>query len=332
MPNELYMFTITAFNGKKSISHTSPAIARAIVAPTGRIFYSMAVSVAQEPHPVTQFFFTLPAPTTVIPRRGILVDFSSDKTFSSDVQSTFAYDRHVGSATRIQLFEPSPFLLDQQPQASYGQIIGESLSVALVLVTSGTTHLVSRSDFRRGWDVPWSNGRAVLRPATVYYARAYAVNSAGFGPMDADNTEYFVSHINPSELDPKGGTIVSLTGRGLGVAEMMSVVTVHIGATLCATPQAARYDGTEIMCRAGAGIAGQLHSLTVSIGNASLAPVVLRYDSLFEYSGPKVERIQPSVVPSAKARVLITIYGRNFGAAADHRMSGLVTTAGGAAH
>ena len=332
MQNALYQFRIVAFNGKKSISSTSPAIARAIVAPTGPIYYSMGVSVAQEPHPVTHFYFTLSAPTTAVPRRGILVDFSSDASFSSDVQSTFAYDRHVGSAENIRRDIPSPQLMLQPDQASYGQLAIESLSVAVVVISSGTTHLVTRSQFRRGWDLPWSNGRAALQKGKVYYARAYSVNNAGFGPSAADITQYFVAEVNPSELDPKGGTIVSLIGRGLGIAEMMSTVTVKIGATKCDTPQAARSDGTLLVCRAGQGIAGPSHSLFVTIGNASLAPVLLRYDSMFEYSGPKVERIQPSIVSSINASTVITIFGRNFGAAEDHKITGLIQTSGGVVH
>ena len=330
--NDLYQFSIVAFNGKKQITFTSPAIVRAIVAPTGAIYYSMGVSVAQDPVPVTHFYFSLPAPTTAVPRRGILVDFSSDESFATDVQSTFAYDRHVGSATNIPLYIPSPQLLLQPPQASYGQLATESLSVAVVVIASTKTHLVSRSQFRRGWDLPWSNGRAVLHPGKVYYARAYAVNNAGFGPMSADKTQYFVAEVNPSELDPKGGTIVSVMGRGLGVAEMMSTVTVSIGATRCDTVQAARSDGTLMICRAGQGVAGPSQSLSVTIGNASLAPIVLRYDSMFEYSGPKVERIQPSVVASVNASTVITIYGRNFGAAEDHKLIGLIMTSGGVVH
>ncbi len=178
--NEIYQFTIVAFNGKKQISFTSSAIARAIVAPTGEIYYSMGVSVAQAPHPVTHFYLTLPAPTTAVPRRGILVDFSTDASFASDVQSTFVYDRHVGSATNIPADIPSPQLFEQPPQASYGRLISESLSVAVVVITSGTTHLVNRGVFRRGWDVPWSNSKAVLQPGKVYYARAFSVNNAGY--------------------------------------------------------------------------------------------------------------------------------------------------------
>ena len=332
IPNELYIFTIVAFNGKKTISFTSPAVARAIVAPTGTIYYSMGVSVAQEPNPVTHFYFTLPAPSTSVPRRGILVDFSTDASFGSDVQSTFAYDRHVGSATNFQPYIPSPQLLLQPALASYGQLTTESLSVAVVVVSSGTSHLVSRSQFRRGWDLPWSNGRAVLQPGKVYYARAYAVNNAGYGPLAADSTQYFVSGANPSELDPKGGTVVTLSGRGLGVAEMMGTVAVKIGATQCDTPHAARSDGTLLVCRAGQGVAGPSRALFVTIGNSSLAPVLLQYDSMFEYSGPKVERIQPSTIFTVNASTVITMYGRNFGAAEDHKITGLIQTTGGVVH
>jgi hypothetical protein len=332
--NELYLFTIVAFNGKRRTSFTSPAVARAIVAPTaGTIYYSMAVSVAKEPHPVTHFYFSLPSPTTAVPRRGILVDFSSDASFASNVQTTFAYDRHIGSAANIGGgYVPSPQLLQQPTQASYSQLTTESLSVALVVVASGTTHLVSRSLFRRGWDVPWSNGRAVLQPGIVYYARAYAVNNAGFGPMAAGVTQFYVESVNPSELDPKGGTLVSLMGRGLGVAEMMSEVTVTIGAAVCDTPQGLSSDGTLVVCRAGKGIAGPSYALAVMIGNASYAPIQLKYDSMFEYSGPKVERIHPSVIDRVNASTVITIYGRNFAAAEDHKISGFVQTIGGVVH
>ena len=329
--NELYKFTIVAFNGKHQSTYTSPAIARAIIAPTGTIYYSMGVSVAQDPDPVTQFYFLLPSPTTAVPRRGILVDFSTDPFFASDVQSTFAYDRHVGSATNFQQYIPSP-QLRQQPQASYGRLTTEPLSNAVVVISSQGTHLVNRALFRRGWDLPWSNSRAVLQRGKVYYARAFSVNNAGFGPMAAGVSQYFVESVNPSELDPNGGTVVSLMGRGLGVAEMMSEVAVKIGGKLCDTPQAMHSDGTLIICRAPKGVAGPSYSLSVTIGNASLAPIVLNYDSRFEYSGPKVERIQPSIITAVNASTVITIYGRNFGAAEDHKITGLIMTSGGVVH
>ena len=330
--NEIFTFSLVAYNGKKSITFSSPAVARAIIAPTGTIYYPMGVSVAQAPQPVTHFYFALPAPSTLVPRRGILVDFSTDATFASGVQSTFAYDRHVGSSTNIQQFVPTPLLLLQPPQASYGQFTTESLSVALVVIANGTTNLIARSQFRRGWDLPWSNGRAVLERGKVYYARAYAVNNAGYGPMAADVTQYFVTEVNPSELDPKGGTVVSVMGRGLGVAEMMGVVSVKIGATQCDTPQAFKADGTVIVCRAGGGVAGPSLALSVIIGNASLAPVALQYDSLFVYSGPKVDRILPSIVQRVNASTVITLYGRNLAAAEDHKITGFIVTDGGVVH
>ncbi len=330
--DDTYQFTIVAFSGKKQISYTSPAIARSIIAPAGTIYYSMGVSVAQAPLPTTQFYFTLPSPTTAVPRRGILVDFSTDASFSSDVQSTFAYDRHVGSSANVQQYIPTPQLLQQEPQASYGQLTTESLSVAVVVIASNSTHLLNRALFRRGWDLPWSNGRAALQPGKIYYARAYSVNNAGYGPMAAGVTQYFVESVNPSELDPKGGTVVSLIGRGLGVAEMMSVVTVSIGAAACDTPQALRSDGTLMVCRAGKGVAGPSYALSVTIGNASLAPIVLRYDSMFEYSGPKVERVQPSIIAAVNASTLITIYGRNFAASEDGKITALIMTSGGVVH
>ncbi len=153
-----------------------------------------------------------------------------------------------------------------------------------------------------------------------------------YGPSVSDVTRYFVDSVKPSELDPKGGTVVSLLGRGLGVAELMSVVTVKIGAEVCDTPQASSSDGTVVVCRAGRGVAGPSYALSVTIGNASLAPIVLMYDSMFEYSGPKVERIQPSVIASVNASTVITIYGRNFGAAEDHKITGHVMTSGGVVH
>jgi len=315
--DKVYQFQITAYNGKYSTTQLYPGFARAILPYTGPLFVSMALPSAPS---VWQFYVTVQRPSTVVPRRGFLLDISTRPDFSADVQSMFFFDRHNGSPNAFQKFVPSPALLNQEPIASYAVSFEEGLSLAALVVANGRTpRVASQPQFRRGWDLPYLNQNVTLQANTRYYARAYHVNNAGLGPgmgaSVATGTTYILeaASVSPSDLDPRGGTVVSIFGLGLGVSDLNANIAVRIGSTACDGVQVFGFTGSPLVCRAPAGAAGPSLSLVISIGNVSAGGHTILVSSAFAHSGAVVARLMPSLVAPKGAGTVVTVFGLYFG-------------------
>ncbi|MEI8287394.1 MAG: IPT/TIG domain-containing protein, partial [Actinomycetes bacterium] len=315
--DKVYRFQITAYNRKYSTTYIYPGFARALLPYTGPLFVTMALPATST---VWQFYVTVQRPSTVVPRRGFLLDVSSRSDFSADVQSIFLFDRHNGSPNAFKKFVPSTALLIQEELASYAVSSEEGLSMALLIVASGNTpRVASQPQFRRGWDIPYINQNVTLLANTRYYARAYHVNNAGLGPgmgaSVATRTTYSLeaSSVSPSDLDPRGGTVVSIFGLGLGVSDLNDNIAVRIGSTSCNGVQVFGFTGSPLVCRAPAGPAGTSLNLVISIGNISAGGYTILVSSAFAHSGAVVTRLMPSLVAPKNVGTIVTVFGLYFG-------------------
>jgi hypothetical protein len=315
--DKLYQFQITAYNGKYSATHLYSGFARAILPYTGPLFFSMALPSSSN---VWQFYVTVKRPSTSVPRRGFLLDISTKEDFSTDVQSMFFFDRHNGSPDAFQKSVPSTASITQRAMASYSASFEEDLSLAMFVVASGFTPLVaSQPIFRRGWDIPYINQNVTLLPNKRYYARAYYVNNAGLGPgvalPIASGTKYVLeaSMVSPSDLDPRGGTAVSILGSGLGVSDLYAEMIVRIGSTICSGAQVFGFSGSPLICRAPAGTPGVALDLFISIGNISAGAHSILVSGAFSHSGPVVTRLVPSIVSQKTVGNIISVIGLYFG-------------------
>jgi hypothetical protein len=315
--NKLYQFQIIAYNAKYTSSQLYSGFARALMPYTGPLFMTMALPTASN---VWQFYATANRPSTAVPRRGFLLDISTSPEFIGDVQSMFFFDRHNGNPNNFQKFVPSIASVHQREMASYAVSSQEDLSSALFVVVSGQTPLVaSQPQFRRGWDIPYINQNVTLQPNKRYYARAYFVNNAGLGPgmgaSVASGTTYSleVSSVSPSDLDPRGGTIVSLLGLGLGVPDLHEQIIVRIGSSSCNGVQVFGFVGSPLLCRAAAGPAGAALDIFISIGNVSAGGYTLVASNAFSHSGAIVSRLQPSIIVPNTRGTVVTVFGFYFG-------------------
>jgi hypothetical protein len=315
--DKLYQFRITAYNGKYSTTHLYSGFARAILPYTGPLYFSMALPTSSD---VWQFYVTVQRPSTSVPRRGFLLDISTREDLSTDVQSMFFFDRHNGSPDAFQKMVPSTASITQREMASYAASIEEDLSLAMFVVANGRTPLVrSQPLFRRGWDIPYIDQNVTLQSNKRYYARAYYVNNAGLGPgmgsSIASGTMYSLqaSGVSPSDLDPRGGTVVSILGTGLGVSDLYTEITVRIGSTECTGVQVFGLSGSPLVCRAPAGPAGPSLDVFISIGNISAGGHSIVVSSAFSHSGAQVNRLIPSTVFPKTAGTIVTVIGLYFG-------------------
>jgi hypothetical protein len=315
--NKVYQFQITAYNGKYETTYLYSGFARAISSYSGPLHFTMALPVSPS---VWHFYVTVKRPTTAVPRRGFLLDISTREDMSTNVQSMFFFDQHSGSPDSFQKFVPSITLMNQREMASYASSFEEDLSLAMFVVTSGATgRVASQPQFRRGWDIPYMDQNITLQQNTRYYARAYYVNNAGLGPgmgaTVASGTKYSLeaASVSPSDLDPRGGTVVSISGLGLGVSDVSDNIVVRIGSTACSGVQVFGFSGSPLLCRAPAGAAGPALNVFISIGNLSAGGYSIVVSNAFAHSAAVVSRLTPSLVPPKTAGTVVTVTGLYFG-------------------
>jgi hypothetical protein len=135
------------------------------------------------------------------------------------------------------------------------------------------------------------------------------------GSSIASGTMYSLqaSGVSPSDLDPRGGTVVSILGTGLGVSDLYTEITVRIGSTECTGVQVFGLSGSPLVCRAPAGPAGPSLDVFISIGNISAGGHSIAVSSAFSHSGAQVNRLIPSTVFPKTAGTIVTVIGLYFG-------------------
>lgn len=308
---KVYQFQITAYNAKYTTNHLYSGFARALLPYSDPLHFTMALPTISN---VWHFYVTVKRPSIAVPRRGFLLDISTREDMSADVQSIFFFDRHNGSPDAYQKIVPTTALKDQREMASYAASFEEDLSLALLIVESGRTpRVASQPQFRRGWDIPYINQNVTLQPNTRYYARAYYVNNAGLGPASGTKYSLEVSDVSPADLDPRGGTVVSIFGLGLGVSDLNEHIVARIGSTLCDGVQVFGFSGSPLLCRAPAGAAGPALNLFVSVGNSSAGGYSVVVSNAFAHSGAVISRLIPSIVSPKTVGTIVTVIGLYFG-------------------
>jgi len=142
--------------------------------------------------------------------------------------------------------------------------------------------------------------------STRYFARVFAVNSAGAGPPSGSDSngpsfDFFKPNVGPA----KGGVVVSVVGTRMGDAS--TTYKMYIGKTECQSVFVAQFQ-KSVGCVVPPGVPGKQGFRLYVDG------LLLRKDSVFEYQAPQVEAVDPSEGISVEGGVLVTVQGRNFGA------------------
>jgi len=139
-----------------------------------------------------------------------------------------------------------------------------------------------------------------------YFARVFAVNSAGAGPPSGyDTTGPSFDFFEPNTGPAKGGVVVSVIGTRMG--DSSTTYQMFIGQTECQSIYVAQFQ-RSVACVVPPGVPGKQGFRLYVDG------LLLRKDSVFEYQGPQVEVVNPSEGISVEGGVLVSVQGRNFGA------------------
>jgi len=138
-----------------------------------------------------------------------------------------------------------------------------------------------------------------------YFARAFAVNSAGAGPASGfDTNGPSFDFFEPNVGDCAGGSTVFVFGSKMG--DISTTYQMFLGDQECLSVFPAAFQ-RSVGCVVPPGVPGKRGFRLFVDG------LLLRKDSVFEYLGPQVQRVDPSDGVSVDGGVRVTVGGKNFG-------------------
>ena len=154
-------------------------------------------------------------------------------------------------------------------------------------------------------DVQNGVNNVTILPGLRYFARVFAVNSAGPGDFSGYDSngpsfDYFEPNFGPSA----GGSTVFVVGSRMGDAS--STFQMFIGDQECLSVFPARFQ-TSVGCIVPPGLPGKVGFRLYVDG------LLMKKDSVFEYLPPKIEYVDPSDGVSVEGGVRVSVWGQNFG-------------------
>ena len=154
-------------------------------------------------------------------------------------------------------------------------------------------------------DVKNGVNNVTIYPGQRYFARVFAVNSAGPGPPSGyDSNGPSFDYFEPNFGDCAGGSTVFVLGSKMG--DISNTYQMFIGDQECLSVFPARFQ-RSVGCVVPPGVPGKRGFRLYVDG------LLLRKDSVFEYLGPQVQKVDPSDGVSVGGGVRVSVRGKNFG-------------------